>query len=193
MRPSTGSHRSGELDLHREAGSSVHGDKEHPAGTQRADDVSLDRQLLLTGRPILDAHSARTAYDAWRHRPQIEHTYRCDQERGLEVEDMPVHTLERMRRLFALVLIAALFVYYIAHVWPEPAVRWLLELGGKLHYKLDAVFVIVAPLAFATRFPFPRVPDLWVITREIELTSPARNPRIQETIALRGGRARVSG
>jgi hypothetical protein len=134
-----------------------------------ADDVSLGRQLiLLTSVPILDAHSARTAYDDWRHRPHIEHTYRFDQERGLDVEDMQVHTLERMRRLFALVLIAALFVYYIANVWPEPTVRWLLDLGGKLHLKLDAdgpylllagikaVFVTVATLAFAVRFPFPR-------------------------------------
>jgi len=134
-----------------------------------ADDVSLDRQLILiTSVAIPDERAARTVYNQWRHRPHIEHTYRFDQERGLDVEDMQVHTLERMRRLFALVLIAALFVYYIANVWPEPAVRWLLDLGGKLHLKLDAdgpylllagiaaIFVTVATLTFAARFPFPR-------------------------------------
>lgn len=142
---------------------------ERPLWALVADDVSRKRQLiLLTNRPILDAHCARTAYDAWRHRPHIEHTYRFAQERGLEVEDMQVHTLERMRRLFALLLIAALFVYYIANVWPEPAAKWLLDLGGKLHLKLDAngpylllagiaaVFITVATLSFAARFPFPR-------------------------------------
>lgn len=134
-----------------------------------ADDVSLERQLLLLSSvPITDKRSARSVYDAWRQRPHVEHTYRFDQERGLDVEDMQVHTLERMRRLFALLLIAALFVSYIANVWPEPAVRWLLDLGGKLHLKLDAdgpylliagigaVFLTVATLAFAARFPFPR-------------------------------------
>ncbi|MBC7235028.1 MAG: hypothetical protein H5T69_04245 [Chloroflexi bacterium] len=142
---------------------------ERPLWALVADDVSRNRQLiLLTNVPILDKRSARTVYDAWRRCPHIEHTYRFDQERGLEVEDMQVHAVEHMRRLFTLVLIAALFVYYIANVWPEPAVRWLLDLGGKLHLKLDAdgpylliagiaaVFVTVATLSFATRFPFPR-------------------------------------
>ncbi|MBC7237198.1 MAG: hypothetical protein H5T69_15255 [Chloroflexi bacterium] len=61
----------------------------------------------------------------------------------MDVEDMQVHTVERMRRLFALLLIAALFVYYIANVWPESAVKWLLDLGGKLHLKL----VPMAPIS----------------------------------------------
>lgn len=134
-----------------------------------AEDTSLDRQIiLLTSIPILDELSARALYNEWRNRPQIEHTYRFDQERGLDVEDIQVHTLERMRRLFALVLIATLFVYFIANVWPQPAVTWLLDLGGKLHLGLDAdgpylllagigtVFLTIATLTFAARFPFPR-------------------------------------
>ena len=80
---------------------------------------------------------------------------------------MQVHTLERMRRLFALVLMATLFVYFIANIWPEPAVTWLLDLGGKLHLALDAdgpyillagigaVFLTAATLTFVARFPFP--------------------------------------
>jgi hypothetical protein len=134
-----------------------------------AEDTSLDRQIILiTSVPIQDELSARRVYHQWRNRPQIEHTYRFDQERGLDVEDMQVHTLERMRRLFALVLMATLFVYFIAHSWPEPAVTWLLDLGGKLHLVLDAdgpyillagigaVFLTAATLSFAARFPFPR-------------------------------------
>jgi hypothetical protein len=30
---------------------------------------------------------------------------------------MRVQTLERMRRIFVLVLLAALFVYHVAHAW----------------------------------------------------------------------------
>jgi hypothetical protein len=134
-----------------------------------ADDTDLDRQIILiTSIPILDEQSAHTVYNQWRNRPQIEHTYRFDQERGLDAEDMQVHTLERMRRLFALVLIATLFVYHIANVWPKAAVQWVLDLGGKLHLKLDAdgpyillaglaaVFTTAATLNFASRFPFPK-------------------------------------
>lgn len=134
-----------------------------------AQDTSLDRRIvLITSVPILDERSARTVYNEWRNRSQIEHTYRFDQERGLDVEDMQVHTLERMRRLFALVLIATLFVYYISNAWAQPAVRWLRDLGGKLHLKLDAdgpyillagigaVFLTIATLTFADRFPFPK-------------------------------------
>ena len=35
----------------------------------------------------------------------IEHGYRFDQEQGLDVEDIRVQTMQRMRRLFALVLV----------------------------------------------------------------------------------------
>jgi len=134
-----------------------------------ADDISLDRQIILiTSVPILDEQSARAVYNQWRSRSQIEHTYRFDQDRGLDVEDIQVRTLERMRRLFALVLMSTLFVYHIANTWPGPAVRWLLDLGRKLHLKVDAdgpyillagigaVFLTIATLAFAARVPFPR-------------------------------------
>jgi hypothetical protein len=40
--------------------------------------------------------------------------------------------LERMRRIFLMVLLAALFVYHIAHAWSERMVLWLRHLGGKL-------------------------------------------------------------
>ncbi len=134
-----------------------------------AHDPDLDRTLvLLTNVPILTPADAQTVYTDWRSRPQIEHTYRFDQEDGLDVEDMRVRTRERMRRLFLLVLLAAAFVYHLGHAWSPPAIRWLQCLGGKLGHQSDrdgpylllagirAVFVTAATLAYAAHHPFPR-------------------------------------
>ena len=68
---------------------------------------------------------------------RIEHGYRFDQEQGLDVEDMRVHTLDRMRRLFAIVLLSAQIVFVIAVHWPPKAVLWLRQLGGKLGLASD--------------------------------------------------------
>lgn len=43
-----------------------------------------------------------------------------------------ISAVERMRRIFIMVLLAALFVYHIAHAWPERMVLWLRHLCGKL-------------------------------------------------------------
>ena len=50
---------------------------------------------------------------------------------------MRVRTLERMRRLFAMVLLAAQLVFVIAVHWPPQAVLWLRQLGGKLGLSAD--------------------------------------------------------
>jgi hypothetical protein len=134
-----------------------------------ADDPYHDRKLvLLTNVPIRTAAEAKVVYTEWRNRPQIEHTYRFDQEDGLDVEDMRVQTMERMRRIFVMVLLAALFVYHVAHTWPWQMVLWLRHLGGKLGLAQDldgpyvllagigAVFLTAATLAFAVRHPFPQ-------------------------------------
>lgn len=133
-----------------------------------AHDPDYNRDLvLLTNIPVRTAAEAKAVYTEWRYRPQIEHTYRFDQEAGLDVEDMRVQTLERMRRLFVLVLLAALFVYHVAHTWPQQMVLWVRRLGGKLGLSSDldgpyvllagisAVFVTAAALTFAARHPFP--------------------------------------
>lgn len=133
-----------------------------------AHDPDLDRTLvLLTNVPIVHNADAITLYTDWRFRPRIEHTYRFDQEDGLQIEDIRVQTLERMRRLFVLVLLATLFVYHLDATWPHAAVLWLRRLGGKLgqHSDLDgpyillagisAVLVTLATLTFAARDPFP--------------------------------------
>jgi len=124
--------------------------------------------VLLTNIPVRTAAEAQAVYTEWRYRPQIEHTYRFDQEAGLDVEDIRVQTVERMRRLFVMVLLAALFVYHIGHSWPQQTILWLRRLGGKLGLSSDldgpyillagisAVFVAAATLAFAIQHPFPR-------------------------------------
>ena len=81
---------------------------------------------------------------------------------------MRMRTLERMRSLFVLVLLADLFVYHVAHAWPQHMLLWLRRLGGKLGHPSDrdgpyvllagirAVFITVATLAFIARYPFSR-------------------------------------
>ncbi len=70
-------------------------------------DPDYRRQIiLLTNVPLISTEIAEQVYTQWRCRPRIEHTYRFDQEQGLNVEAMRVQTVERMRRVFVLVLLA---------------------------------------------------------------------------------------
>ena len=134
-----------------------------------AHDFETDHNLiLLTNVPLASADQVRPVYGDWRLRGNIEHGYRFDQEEGLDVEDLRVETLEHMRRLFVLVLLAAQFVYYIGRTWTSTAVRWLRELGGKLGLTNDrdgpyvlmrgisAVWQTVATITFLNHHPFPR-------------------------------------
>lgn len=93
--------------------------------------------MLLTNVSIEREAVAKEVYQDWRLRGRIEHGYRFDEEHGLDVEDMRVRTLERMRKLFALVLVAAEFVYYVMESWPQEAVLWLRRPGGKLGVRMD--------------------------------------------------------
>jgi hypothetical protein len=132
-------------------------------------DPAQDRTLvLLTNVPLDSIEAVRSVYDDWRLRARIEHGYRFDQEQGLDVEDMRVQTLERMKRLFLLVLAAAQFVFYLIDTWPPPAVQWIRSLGGKLGLTndldgpylvlrgLSAICQAVATLTFLIVSPFPR-------------------------------------
>ena len=133
-----------------------------------ADDQTLHRQLiLLTNIPLIDIATMQQVYNDWRLHSRIEHGYRFDQEQGLDVEDMRVQTLERMRRLFAVVLLAAQVVFAISEQWPPKAVLWLRQLGGKLGIPTDrdgpywllqgiaAVIVTAMTISFASFHPFP--------------------------------------
>lgn len=127
-----------------------------------------DRTLvLLTNIPLLTDATIRQVYSDWRLRGRIEHGYRFDQEQGLDVEDLRVRSLERMKRLFALVLASAQLVFHIMHHWPHQAVYWMRKLGGKLGLSADRdgpyillrgiamVLLTAATLSFAALSPFP--------------------------------------
>ena len=133
-----------------------------------ADDQTINRQLvLITNVPLATVQIVQQVYNDWRLRTRIEHGYRFDQEQGLDVEDMRVHTMERMRRIFALVLLAAQLVFVISEYWPPKAVLWLRQLGGKLGLSCDrdgpywllqgiaAVITTAMTLSFAFLHPFP--------------------------------------
>ena len=133
-----------------------------------ADDLTINRRLvLITNVPLTTVRIVQQVYNDWRLRTRIEHGYRFDQEQGLDVEDMRVHTLDRMRRLFAFVLLAAQIVFVIADQWPPKAVLWLRQLGGKLGLSGDrdgpywllqgiaAVIITSMTLSFAFLHPFP--------------------------------------
>jgi len=132
-------------------------------------DPDKDRTLtLITNVPLSSIYDVRLVYNDWRLRPRIEHGYRFDQEQGLDVEDMRVQTLERMKRLFILVLVAAQFVFYLIDSWPDEAVQWIRRLGGKLGLDndldgpylvlrgLSALFQTAVTLSFVALHPFPR-------------------------------------
>ena len=133
-----------------------------------ADDLTLNRQLvLITNVPLESVSLVQQVYNDWRLRTRIEHGYRFDQEQGLDVEDMRVQTLDRMRRLFAFVLLAAQIVFVMAVQWPPKAILWLRQLGGKLGLACDrdgpywllqgiaSVITTAMTLSFALLHPFP--------------------------------------
>jgi hypothetical protein len=128
----------------------------------------MDRQLvLITNIPLVNLETVQQVYNDWRLRTRIEHGYRFDQEQGLDVEDLRVQTVERMRRLFAMVLLAAQIVFVISTRWPPKAVLWLRQLGGKLGIPSDrdgpywllqglaAVISTSMTLSFVFLHPFP--------------------------------------
>ncbi len=133
-----------------------------------ADDETLNRQLvLITNIPLTQVSAVQQVYNDWRLRSRIEHGYRFDQEQGLDVEDMRVQTVDRMRRLFAVVLMAAQIVFVVSEQWPPKAVLWLRQLGGKLGLPMDrdgpywllqgisAVIITCMTLSFVFLHPFP--------------------------------------
>jgi len=141
---------------------------DHPLWILVVDDPHFDAPLVLITNVALKMEATvQSVYNDWRLRGRIEHGYRFDQEQGLDVEDMRVHTVERMRRLFALVLLAAQVVFVIAAHWPVEAVLWLRQLGGKLGLAGDrdgpywllkgiaAVITCAMTLSFVFLHPFP--------------------------------------
>ena len=143
-------------------------DEPDPLWLLTVHDPDLNRDIgLLTNRPVQTMTDAEAVFVTWRYRPAIEHTYRLDQEAGVDVEDLRVQTLEHMRRVFFVVLAAAAFLYHIDQTWQPEALHWLRSLGGKLGQLSDldglyllldgiaAVLSTTATLEFARVNPFP--------------------------------------
>jgi hypothetical protein len=133
-----------------------------------ADDETMNRQLvLITNVPLLSIEIVQQVYEDWRLRTRIEHGYRFDQEQGLDVEDLRIQTVERMRRLFAMLLLSAQIVFVISVHWPPKAVLWIRQLGGKLDIPTDhdgpywllqglaSVITTCMSLSFVFLHPFP--------------------------------------
>lgn len=130
-------------------------------------DKAVRTLVLVTSVPVLEMAQAQELYEDWRLRGRIEHGYRFCQEAGLDVEDMRVRSVERMRRVFILVLLAAQFVMHLMERWPAMGVGWLRLLGGKLGLGIDrdgpylllgglgAVWQTVATLTHLALYPFP--------------------------------------
>jgi len=121
-----------------------------------ADDQTIPRQLVLITNVTLETVKiVQQVYEDWRLRSRIEHGYRFDQEQGLDVEDMRVRTVERMRRLFALVLLAAQIVFVIADQWPPKAVLWLRRLAVNSAFRQTGMALIgcskASPLSSSQR------------------------------------------
>ncbi len=89
-----------------------------------------DPLVLFAHRSVTSALEAQQVYRDWRYRPNIEHLYRFIQEDGLDVEEIQVQTLERQRRTFVLVLVAALFVLRVPSLWRPETVTFLRVLGS---------------------------------------------------------------
>jgi hypothetical protein len=143
--------------------------EEYERAAEQEEEAARRTLVLLTDVAVANADDdARALYADWRLKGRIEHGYRFCQEAGLDVEDMRVRSLERMRRLFILVLLAMQFVMYLMERWPPVAVRWLRQLGGKLGLQIDrdgpylllrglsAVWRTVTTLSHLAICPFPR-------------------------------------
>lgn len=126
--------------------------------------------VLWTNRPLKEAQQALTVYADWQRRPTIEHLHRFIQEDGLLVEDMQLESLESKRRLFLLILAAALFVLRLPDLWEPTLITFVRQLASAivgtamdrdgyylLLYGVTAVLTTLATLhAAAVRRPTQR-------------------------------------
>lgn len=95
------------------------------------------RWVLLTNVPVTGPERAREIWRDYRRRWRIEETFRFLQREGLRWEDFKVLSLEAIRRLVSVVLIAALFLLNLSLWVDEKAHQALLVLGGKLGLKSE--------------------------------------------------------
>lgn len=88
--------------------------------------------VLVTSIPVRGRKVAKRVYSDWCGRGDIESFYRFLQEDGVQVESFLVRTLERIRRVVTLSVLAALFVLRLGELWDPVSVLWLRRLGSDL-------------------------------------------------------------
>jgi len=84
---------------------------------------------LVSSIPIRSKHAAQTIWGYYRKRWEIESFFKLLKE-GLELEGFQVLKLEAIRRLTALVIIAALFIYKLIGGITDQSIQLLFRLGG---------------------------------------------------------------
>ncbi|RME60403.1 hypothetical protein D6779_02280 [Candidatus Parcubacteria bacterium] len=87
---------------------------------------------LLTNRQVLDLEDAQAVYQDWRLRHRIEDGYRFEQEAGLDIEQVMIHSLAGMQRMFVAVLWAMHLITHLLESWPQEVLVWLQWLGGQI-------------------------------------------------------------
>jgi hypothetical protein len=113
-------------------------DHEHPYYLLVSHVHGIGQQwMLLTNVPITNAEQAREIWLNYRRRWRIETTFRFLQKEGLRWDDFKVQDLEAIRRLIAMVLIAALFLLNIRLSLDETSLQILWILGGKQGLKSE--------------------------------------------------------
>jgi len=105
---------------------------ENLSPTQEEEDEEGRLLGLLTNRKVADLAAAQRVYQDWRQRHRIEDGYRFEQEAGLAIEQVMVHSLEAMQRMFVAVLWAMHFLTHILSDWPREVIVWLQWLGGQI-------------------------------------------------------------
>lgn len=93
--------------------------------------------FLLTNVPIVDQKALIQIFEDFRLRAGIEDLFRFLQGKGLDWEEFRLQKLERIRRLLAVVLSTASFVFRLPHRLPTRLVQKLRCLGGKLGTAAD--------------------------------------------------------
>ena len=87
---------------------------------------------LLTNREVSMVEQAQGVYQDWRLRHRIEDGYRFEQEAGFDIEQVMLHSLEGMQRMFVAVLWSMHFITHVLVNWPQEVLVWLQWLGGQI-------------------------------------------------------------
>ena len=88
--------------------------------------------VLLTNVPVLNQHIAKEIWQDYRHRWGIEGKWRFLKEEGLRIEDFKILSLEGIRRMVSIVLLAALLILNGRHFFPDKGLAGYASLGREV-------------------------------------------------------------